>query len=73
MKTLTALTLLIALPNVFYGMYGMNIGLPYQEYPLAYPIIIASSLVAVFCVIMAETRVIVMVGNSFVIALRQFD
>jgi magnesium transporter len=50
MKTLTALTLLIALPNVFYGMYGMNIGLPYQDHPLAYPIIIGFSVVAVFLV-----------------------
>jgi magnesium transporter len=57
MKTLTALTLLIALPNVFYGMYGMNIGLPYQEHPLAYPIIIISSLVVVFLVfIMGRKR-----------------
>jgi magnesium transporter len=36
MKTLTALTLLIALPNVFYGMYGMNIGLPFQDEPWFY-------------------------------------
>ncbi len=40
MKVLTALTVLIALPNVFYGMYGMNIALPFQTSPLAYPIIV---------------------------------
>lgn len=57
MKTLTALTLLIALPNVFYGMYGMNIGLPYQDYPFVYPIIVASSLVVVLLVfIMGRKR-----------------
>lgn len=50
MKTLTALTLLIALPNVFYGMYGMNIGLPYQDYPLAYPSIVVFSILVVFLV-----------------------
>jgi magnesium transporter len=50
MKTLTALTLLIALPNVFYGMYGMNIGLPFQEQPFAYPMIVGSSLVVVLLV-----------------------
>jgi len=35
-KTLTVLTLLIALPNVFYGMYGMNVELPFQDQPWAY-------------------------------------
>jgi len=50
MKTLTALTLLIALPNVFYGMYGMNIGLPFQDHALAYPIIISVSIIVVLLV-----------------------
>jgi magnesium transporter len=36
MKILTLLTVLIALPNVFYGMYGMNVGLPFQDEPWAY-------------------------------------
>ncbi len=36
MKTLTLITILIALPNVFYGMYGMNIALPFQHEPWAY-------------------------------------
>jgi Mg2+ and Co2+ transporter CorA len=31
MKWLTAATVAIALPNVFFGMYGMNIDLPFQE------------------------------------------
>lgn len=39
MKTLTLLTLLIALPNVFYGMYGMNVPLPFQTEPWAYFVI----------------------------------
>lgn len=30
MKVLTVATVIIALPNVFYGMYGMNIELPFQ-------------------------------------------
>jgi magnesium transporter len=50
MKTLTALTLLIALPNVFYGMYGMNIALPFQEHAWAYPTIITFSVVVVILV-----------------------
>lgn len=36
MKVLTAITILLAIPNVFYGMYGMNIGLPFQGEPWAY-------------------------------------
>ena len=31
MQILTAATVLIALPNVFYGMYGMNIPLPFNK------------------------------------------
>jgi magnesium transporter len=50
MKTLTALTLLIALPNVFFGMYGMNISLPYQDQSYAYPIVAGSSLAVVLIV-----------------------
>jgi len=36
MKVLTAFTVLITLPNVVYGMYGMNIPLPFQHEPWAY-------------------------------------
>ena len=36
MKTLTVFTVLIALPNVFYGMYGMNVMLPFQDEAWAY-------------------------------------
>lgn len=40
MKKLTVLTVLIALPNVFYGMYGMNVILPFQDTPWAYAAIV---------------------------------
>lgn len=40
MKWLTAATVMIALPNVFFGMYGMNVGLPFQEEPWAYFMVI---------------------------------
>lgn len=40
MKTLTVLTVLITLPNVFYGMYGMNVPLPFQDAPWAYGAIV---------------------------------
>lgn len=46
-KTLTVLTLLVALPNVFYGMYGMNVALPFQNEPWAYPIMMAFTLTIV--------------------------
>lgn len=39
-KRLTVLTVLIALPNVFYGMYGMNVLLPFQDTPWAYGAIV---------------------------------
>lgn len=41
MKTLTVFTVLIALPNVFFGMYGMNVILPFAEEPWAYGAIVA--------------------------------
>lgn len=41
MKILTAATVLIALPNLFYGMYGMNVPLPFQHEPWAYWIVLA--------------------------------
>jgi magnesium transporter len=38
-KALTVLMALIALPGVFFGMYGMNVALPFQHQPWAYPVI----------------------------------
>ena len=50
MKALTMLTVLIALPNVFYGMYGMNVPLPFQDSPLAYACIVLFTFVLIFSV-----------------------
>jgi magnesium transporter len=36
MKLLTLITVLLAVPNVFYSMYGMNIVIPFQHEPWAY-------------------------------------
>lgn len=47
MKTLTLLTLLVALPNVFYGMFGMNVTLPFSDEPWAYGAITGFTLVIV--------------------------
>lgn len=48
MKTLTLLTLLVALPNVFYGMFGMNVTLPFSEEPWAYAAITGFTVFIVF-------------------------
>jgi len=42
-KALTVLMALIALPGVFYGMYGMNVALPFQHEPWAYGAIAVTS------------------------------
>lgn len=44
MKILTGATVLITLPNVIFGMYGMNINLPFQGEAWAYALIVSLSL-----------------------------
>jgi len=39
MKILTAATVIIALPNVVYSMYGMNVPLPGQHHPWAFAVL----------------------------------
>ena len=56
MKTLTMLTLLIALPNVFYGMYGMNVDLPFQHEPWLYIVIVVFTLSLIFIVYWVAKR-----------------
>jgi magnesium transporter len=43
MKILTGATVLITLPNVLFGMYGMNISLPFQHEPWAYAFVALTS------------------------------
>lgn len=50
MKKLTLLTLLVALPNVFFGMFGMNVLLPFADEPWAYGAITGLSLAIVLIV-----------------------
>jgi magnesium transporter len=50
MKTLTVLTVLIALPNVFFGMYGMNVALPFQNQPWVYGVILSFSILVIILV-----------------------
>lgn len=47
MKTLTVFTVLITIPNVFYGMYGMNVALPFQTEGWAYGFIVLFTIVLV--------------------------
>jgi magnesium transporter len=56
MKTLTVLTVLIALPNVFYGMYGMNIILPFQHEPWAYFAVVGFSVLLILFVYLIAKR-----------------
>lgn len=44
MRILTAATVLITLPNIVYGMYGMNINLPFQHESWAYLFVLGVSL-----------------------------
>lgn len=44
MKLLTAATVLITLPNVIFGMYGMNLSLPLQHQAWAFALILSLSL-----------------------------
>ena len=50
MRILTVLTLLVALPNVFFGMYGMNITLPFMHEEWAYFGVVGFSVLLVFAV-----------------------
>jgi magnesium transporter len=56
MKVLTTLTLLVALPNVFYGMYGMNVALPFADEPWAYTGIVIFTIVLVLLVVAIVKR-----------------
>ena len=57
MKVLTAITILLAIPNVFYGMYGMNIGLPFQHEPWAYVGIVGFTIVLILFVSVFARRI----------------
>jgi magnesium transporter len=48
---LTLATILIALPNVFFGMYGMNVDLPFQNASWAYEIVVGFNVVLILAVI----------------------
>ncbi|OYW42586.1 hypothetical protein B7Z28_01400 [Candidatus Saccharibacteria bacterium 32-45-3] len=56
MKLLTAATIIVALPNVFFGMYGMNVGLPFSDSPWAYVGVLGLTLLTMGIVILFMRR-----------------
>jgi len=56
MKILTAATVIIALPNVFYSMYGMNVQLPFQKEPWFYGVLNGSIVVLILFVVFFARR-----------------
>lgn len=56
MKALTAMTILLAIPNVFYGMYGMNLALPFQHQPWAYSIVTGFTALLILLVFIIARR-----------------
>ena len=56
MKTLTVLTVLITLPNVFFGMYGMNVMLPYAKQPWAFAAVMGVTAMVVLLVYLVAKR-----------------
>jgi len=53
---LTLATILIALPNVFFGMYGMNVKLPYQHATWAFPAIVAFNLLLIILIVIVARK-----------------
>lgn len=56
MKILTIVTMLIALPNVFFGMYGMNVQLPFGNHPLAYFMVVGTTIIVMVMAIWIAWR-----------------
>lgn len=48
---LTLATILVALPNVFFGMYGMNVNLPFQNASWIFEALLALNLVLIIAII----------------------
>lgn len=44
MKVLTSITIVMAIPNIIFGLYGMNVRLPFQDSPFAFPYVITAAI-----------------------------
>jgi magnesium transporter len=53
---LTVATVLIALPNVFFGLYGMNVPLPFESANWVFPAIITANLVIILLILATLRR-----------------
>ncbi len=53
---LTLATILVALPNVFFGMYGMNVSLPFQHRDWAFAAIITVNISLILAIIVFVRR-----------------
>lgn len=53
---LTLATILVALPNVFFGMYGMNVTLPFQEAPWAFVAVVSFNLLLITTIIISVRK-----------------
>lgn len=56
MKILTAATVILALPNLFFGMYGMNVALPFQHARWAYSAVLGIVILTVITVIIISRK-----------------
>lgn len=50
-KVLTIATVMIAIPNLFFSMYGMNIDLPFQHHPWFFPVLILFNIVLLLSIV----------------------
>ena len=55
-KVLTIVTVMIAIPNLFYSMYGMNVPLPFQKEPWSYWLLLIFTIVLVLLAALIARR-----------------
>jgi magnesium transporter len=56
MKFLTAITIILMIPNLIASIYGMNIGLPLQDNPMVFIFLVVFSIWLSFMVVLAFLR-----------------
>jgi magnesium transporter len=56
MKALTTITLLITIPNVIFGLYGMNVGLPFGNQAWAFAAIIGGTILLIILTFILARR-----------------
>ncbi len=53
MKVLTVITIVMAIPNIVFGFYGMNVNLPFEGIPVVSTWVFPTLLAAVACIVAA--------------------